>query len=211
MGLFDDIKDMEDTFTSLIDGSFTNAISEAMRDNKINQKRPGIETLTFMRFPAGKAEEVRKIKTGLFGGGTKKKLADSIEDGRTTYAEVLAVARSLRSVEVGSDRDPKFDRREYFYKIAAPDGTILREDIPALAKEFAVTFEYNNGDSASETGKADKVNPDGYLHMFLVRYFLKDDEHYVLLTRDQFEDLSFLVKHAGSFWHYAEDGVDYKW
>ena len=103
-----------------------------MRDNKINQKRPGIETLTFMRFPA-------------------------------------------------------------------------------LAKEIAVTFEYNNGDSASETGKADKVNPDGYLHMFLVRYFLKDDEHYVLLTRDQFEDLSFLVKHAGSFWHYAEDGVAYKW
>ena len=98
---------MEDTFTSLIDGSFTNAISEAMRDNKINQKRPGIEKLTFLRFPA-------------------------------------------------------------------------------LAKEFAVTFEYNNGDSASETGKADKVNPDGYLHMFL-------------------------VKHAGSFWHCPEGGVDYKW
>ena len=211
MGLFDDINDLDNVFSSVASGEFMNGITDSIKEYKINQKRPGIETLTFMRFPAGKAEEVRKIKTGLFGGGTKKKLADSIEDGRTTYAEVLAVARSLRSVEWGSDRDPKFDRREYFYKIAALDGTILREDIPALAKEFAVTFELGNGDSASETGKADKVNPDGYLHMFLVHYFLKDDEHYVLLTRDQFEDLSFLVKHAGSFWHYAEDGVDYKW
>ena len=38
-----------------------------------------------------------------------------------------------------------------------------------------------------------------------------DDEHYVLLTREQFDDLSVLVKYAGSFWHYAEDGVGYRW
>ena len=69
----------------------------------------------------------------------------------------------------------------------------------------------NDGDSASDTGCADKVDPGKYLHMFLLRYYLKDELYFVLLTRDQFENPAPLVKHAGSFWHRTEDGTGYRW
>lgn len=207
MGFFDD----DDFFSKVAGGAFANAFSESMQEYEVNQKHPGIGTLTYTRVPVEKAEEIEKIKTGLFGGGTKKKLAASIREGRTVYTEVLALARTRKSVDRDPDRDPRFDRYEYFYKIATLDGAVIREDVPMMADECAIRFEYNNGDSASETGNADKVDPHGYLHMFLLRYYLKDDEHYVLLTREQFNDLSVLVKYAGSFWHYAEDGVGYRW
>lgn len=109
-----------------------------MQEYEENQKRPGIDTLIFKKVDPAKAEEVRAAKTGLFGGGTKKKLAASIEAGRTTYAEVLALARMNRDIDRSAEKSRFSDLYECYYKIADLDGNVLREDIPAIENEFAV-------------------------------------------------------------------------
>ena len=57
------------------------------------------------------------------------------------------------------------------------------------------------------------VDPAGYQHMFLLNYYLGDDECDVLLTKEQFDTFEELVKNAplGGYYHYLNDGVGYKW
>lgn len=92
-------------------------------------------------------------------------------------------------------------------------GRVLRYDVPMLSDECSIVFRYNDGDSASETGCADVVNPAEYQHMFLLNYFLGDDEYDVLLTKGQFDTFEELVKNEplGGYYHYLNDGVGYKW
>ena len=202
--------DFDGIFDQVVDGLVGAQISDTLKEYDINKNRPSITSLNFVPLPAGKAEEIRNIKTGLFGGGTKKKLAASIEEGRTTYAEVLVLARERRIVE-RSENDPKFNTYWYFYKIADLSGVTMREDVAAIDDDHVISFDYYDGNSASDTGCADKVNPEIYMHMYLLHYYLKDDQYYVLLTKEQMDDLSLLVHHAGNRWHFVEDGVGYKW
>ena len=47
--------------------------------------------------------------------------------------------------------------------------------------------------------------------MYVLHYYLKDDQYYVALTKEEFEDLTLFVKFAGSRHHFVEDGVGYSW
>ena len=55
------------------------------------------------------------------------------------------------------------------------------------------------------------VDPGSYRHMYLVCYYLGDDQHFVLLTKEQLEDMTLLMNNAGSRFLYTEDGVGYRW
>ncbi len=77
MGTFDLDGIFEKAFDKLVD----DLLSGAIGDYNINKNRPSVTTLEFRPVPAKKAEEIRNVKTGLLGGGTKKQLAASI-DGR---------------------------------------------------------------------------------------------------------------------------------
>ncbi len=73
MGFFDDaFEALENNMMKQLEGSF--------EELKINQKRPGIDTLPFRPVPAAVAGEIRQAKAGLFGGGTRNKLAAGIEE-----------------------------------------------------------------------------------------------------------------------------------
>ena len=197
-------------FDQVVDGLVGDQISDTLKEYDLNKNRPSITSLNYVPLPAEKAEEIRNVKTGLFGGGVKKKLAASIEDGRTTYAEVLVLGREHRMVEK-SENDPKFNTYRYFYKIADLNGVVIREDVAAIDDDHVIAFDYFDGNSASDTGCPDRVDPEIYIHMYMLHYYLKDDQYYVLLTKEQMEDMSLLIKHAGRRWHFVEDGVGYKW
>ena len=77
--------------------------------------------------------------------------------------------------------------------------------------KYALTLELNGGNSSSATGNADKVDPNEYEHMYLLHYYIKDNQHYVLLTKEQFDDMSALVNNADSNYLFVEDGVGYEW
>ncbi len=96
-------------------------------------------------------------------------------------------------------------------KVADLNGNVIREDVSAIDDNYVITFAYNHGDSASDTGCPDKVNPGVYQHAYILHYYLKDEQFYVLITKEQFEDMPLLVKYAGTRWHFVEDGVGYKW
>lgn len=70
MGLFD----IDNMLSNAMDEMFGSVMKGAMAEYEENRKRPGIETLIFKSVPAKKAEEIKNVKTGLFGGGTKKSL-----------------------------------------------------------------------------------------------------------------------------------------
>ena len=91
------------------------------------------------------------------------------------------------------------------------NGNVIREDVPMIDDKYSIALEYNNGDSASQTGCADVVDPGSYRHMYLVCYYLGDDQHFVLLTKEQLEDMTLLMNNAGSRFLYTEDGVGYRW
>lgn len=206
MGTLDLDGIFEKAFDKLVDDQLSGAIS----DYNINKNRPSVTTLEFHPVPAKKAEEIRNVRTGLFGGGTKKQLAASIDEGKTTFAEVLVLAKEKRVVD-RSDDHPELNTLRYFYKVADLNGDVIREDVSAIADDYVINFECNNGDSATDTGSPDKVNPEAYTHAYILHYYLKDEQFYVLLTKEQFEDMPLLVKYAGTRWHFVEDGVGYKW
>lgn len=201
--------DFDDNFFKIADGLLGGEFTKNMADYNVNQKRPSITTLSFSSVPESKVEEIKNVKTGLFSGGNKKKLMASILEGRTTYAEVLILAREDRIVD--RSEDPRNNRHKFFYKVADIRGNVIREDVPGPDDRYAVTLELNGGNSASETGCADKVDPSGYMHAYVIHYYLKDDQYYVLLTKEQWEDMSIFVNNAGASWHFVEDGVGYKW
>ncbi len=201
---------IDNIFNGFVDAYMGDELSKALEEAKVNQHRKSITDISFAPVPTERTETLRSVKTGFFGGGTKKKLIDSFENGRTTYAEVLVLARCLRVTDRDDD-DPGNNSYNYFYKVADLEGNVIREDVPALENEYAIGFSCNKGDSASETGSPDKVDPSNYLHMYVLHYYLKDDQYYVALTKEEFEDLTLFVKFAGSRHHFVEDGVGYSW
>ena len=201
--------DLEKIFSELIEGMMEEAVTEALKEAEKNNRLPSVDSLVFTPLPAERGRELMNKKTGLFTGGARKKLAASIEEGRTAFSEVLVLARLRRLVDRSENR--RFNTWKYYYKVADLNGNVIREDLPLMDDEFAFSFELNNGSSASDTGCPDRVPPRGYPHMFVLHYYLKDDQYYVLLTGEQLEDLSVLVKYAGSRFHCPEDGVGYKW
>ena len=190
---------MSSIFDELSGSVFSSLLEQAEK----NQQYPSIAQLHFTPVPAEKAEGLKQVKVGLLGGGTKRKFIAGIEEGRTTYAEVLALASE--SVIVRRARNPRDHLRQIYYKVAALNGTVLRESVPAIDKEHAVQL------AVSDTGCADVVDPGKYMHMFIVNYYLRDDMHCVLLSREQFDDMAPLMIHAGSFYHHTETGAGYKW
>lgn len=208
MGLFD----IEGGF-KMLENSMMEEFASAMEEYQENQKYPSITTLPFIPVPLTKAEELRKTKKGFFGwglfGGDKEAFIASIEEGRTTYAEVLVLARKYRIVEWADD--PVNNTYEYYYRVADLKGNVMREDVPVIDDQYAVRLAYNSGNSSSDTGCAEVVDPSGYPHMFIVHYYLKDDQYYVLLTKEQFDDMKVLMDHAGYYYLHLEDGVGYRW
>ncbi len=201
---------MNGIFGKAFDKLYEDQLSKALGEYNINKDRPSVTTLEFRPVPSQKAEEIRNVRTGLFGGGTKKKLAASLEEGKTTYTEVLVLAKERRVVDRDDD-NPELNTLKYFYKVADLNGNVIREDVPAIEDGYDISFECNSGNSASDTGSPDKVNPEAYMHAYIMHYYLKDDQYYVLLTKEQFEDMPLLVKHAGNRWHFVEDGTGYRW
>lgn len=208
MGLFD----IEGGF-KMLENSMMEEFASAMEEYQENQKYPSITTLPFIPVPLTKAEELRKTKKGFFGwglfGGDKEAFIASIEEGRTTYAEVLVLARKYRIVKWADD--PVNNTYEYYYRVADLKGNVMREDVPVIDDQYAVRLAYNSGNSSSDTGCAEVVDPRGYPHMFIVHYYLKDDQYYVLLTKEQFDDMKVLMDHAGYYYLHLEDRVGYRW
>ncbi len=201
---------MDGIFGKMVDNMFGDEIRGALKEAEENKDRPGVTTLSFVPIPSSRAEEIKKAKVGLFDIFKKKNLINSIEEGRTTYSEVLVLARCYKVID-RDEEDPRFSTYKYYYKIADPDGNVICEDVPVLDDEYAVSFELNNGDSASDTGCPDKVDPAGYEHMILINYYLKDSPYYVLVSKEQFNDLSVLARYAGCLYHYTREGVGYRW
>ena len=197
---------LSDMFDEFVEG----AISNALKEYEYNQRYPSVTSLNFVQLPSEKANELMGVKTGLFGRGTKKEFIKSVEDGSATYTEVVALARTYRVVD-RSVRDSRFCTYKYFYKVADTEGNVIREDVPMIDDKYALTLELNGGNSSSATGNADKVDPNEYEHMYLLHYYIKDNQHYVLLTKEQFDDMSALVNNADSNYLFVEDGVGYEW
>ena len=194
--LFDSRFEKFDEMTeSLLDG--------AMKKYEENQKYPSLYSYPFTPVPSIRANELKAVRMGLFGGSTKKAFIAAIENGKTAYLEVLVLSQVSRVVRRGEN--PRFNTRKYFYKVADLAGNVIREDVPIIDDESV--FEL----PAVETGCADVVEPALYPHAFIVNYYLMDDSHYVLLSEKQFDNLAALMKHAGSFYHRPEDGVGYQW
>ena len=107
--------------------------------------------------------------------------------------------------------DPVNNTYEYYYRVADLKGNVMREDVPVIDDQYAVRLAYNSGNSSSDTGCAEVVDPRGYPHMFIVHYYLKDNQYYVLLTKEQFDDMKVLMDHAGYYYLHLEDGVGYRW
>ena len=206
MGSFNFGDTLSDMFNGYVDGK----ISGLLKEYEYNQKYPSVTSLEFARLPAGKADELEKVKTGLFGKGVKKQFIKSVEDGSAVYTEVVALARNYKVVD-RSTEDARYYTSKYFYKIADMQGNVIREDVPMIDDQYALTLELNGGNSSSNTGNADKVDPSEYERMYLLRYYIKDSQHYVLLTKDQFDDMTPLVNNADNNYLYCEDGVGYEW
>ena len=195
---------MPNFFDETFDGLVENLTQKASTEYLINQKYPSIESLSFSPLPPEVLEELRMAKTGLFGGRTKKKLIAGIEAGRTDYVEVLAIAKNKKWLDLGPERDP--DNWNYFYRVAALDGTVQREDIPAMGDRCA-----NDDVFPGKTGCAEIVDPDGYPHMLILHYYLSENPFYVILSKEQFEHLETFVKCAGTYYHRLHDGLGYLW
>ncbi len=219
MGIFDEafkeleggmIKEIIENKFNEIENGMVKEMDGYLKEYEINRKRPSIETLPFQPLPRSKAEDLKKAKVGLFGGGTRKKLIAGIEEGRTCYAEVLVIARANKIVD-RSEVDPRNNIWRYHYKVADLNGVVMNEDVTMMDERYDISFKYNSGDSASETDCSDVVDPSAYQHMFILYYYLKDDQYCVLITKEQMEDLSVLVKWAGDRFHFTNDGVGYWW
>ncbi len=214
----------DDEISKAMNGIFDNInqaamgmMSEGMKEYEIDQKRPDITSLPYKPIPAEQIEAVKKSKAGLFKGGFKKKLIASMEDGRTKYAEVLVLARFNKIVRSSDEFEHDPDRRSsiycMYYKIADLTGRVIRYDVPMLDDDHFVVFNYNTGDSASETGNQDTVDPGIYQHMILLQYYLNDDQNFVLLTKEDFEHLNIMIDNLkfGGYYHILGDGVGHKW
>ncbi len=202
--------DFSATLTNMFDGFVENAVGNAILEYNENLKYPSITSLSYAQVPDSMAKELANAKTSLFGLGVKKHFLESIVEGKTSYAEVLVLARTHRVVD-RSQHDSSCVTYQYFYKIADLEGNVLREDVPMIDDKYSLTLEMNGGNSSSDTGNADQVDPYEYKHMFLLQYDIKGNQHQVLLTEDQFEDMSLLIRYADSNYLYAEDGVGYIW
>ncbi len=206
-----DLFSMADDFFENITETLKEEVSESMAEYEVNKKRPSITTLDYTRVSADRGEELKGAKVGFFKNGFKKKLAESIIEGKTEFAEVLVLARAKKVID-RSEKTRNVTYR-YFYKIADLKGTVIRCDLPYLDDENPLNFRYYGGNSDSETGNVDVVDPENYRHMFVLHYCLGDDQNYVLLTREQLSDLEILADNVpfGGYDHALGDGVGHKW
>ncbi len=147
-----------ETLTNLFDGYVEGMLSNAIKEYEYNQRYPSVTSLNYVRIPEEKANELMGVKTGFFGRNTKKEFIKSVEDGSATYAEVIALARTHRVVD-RSVTDSRLCTYKYFYKIADTEGNVIREDVPMIDDKYSISLEINGGDSSSDTGNADKVDP----------------------------------------------------
>lgn len=214
MSLFDGLDNIVNNMYSQVEADMMSQVAVLLKEAQINQKRPSITSLPFAPVPVKNVENIKKTNTGffglkLFGGGKKDQFVASVESGRTTYAKVLVLAGNRRVVN--EPDDPVNNVYKSFYKLADLNGTVIREDVPEIDDEYNLALPYNVGNSEGATGSADVVDPKAYLHAIVVHYYLKDEQFYVLLTKEQFDDMTALGNNLGNYWHFAEDGVGYKW
>ncbi len=208
----DEINKMMDEMFKGYEEQAMAALSEGLKEYEKDQTRPCITKLPYKPIPALTVENIKNTRMGLFKGGFKKKLLSSIEDGRTKYTEVLLLARAEKLLGT-HHTDYRENQYRMFYKIADLDGNVVRYDVQMVVGVQSFDFPYINGDSASDTGCADVVDPNGYQHMILLQYYIEDDQNFVLMTKEQFETLSDFLKNVPMFGynHATGDGVGFKW
>lgn len=215
MSLFDALDSTVADVFNQMESEMMADFNNDLADYNINKNRPSITALPFRSVPVKNIESLKKANTGffglkLFGAGRKDQFIASVEKGKTTCTEVLVLAGSSRIVD-RSEEVPGNVTYKPFYKVADLNGVVIREDVPVLDDNYVLTLTYSTESAAKGTGCADTVDPNGYLHAYVLHYYLKDDQFYVLLSKEQFEDMALIGDDLGHYWHFVEDGVGYTW
>ncbi len=210
------MQNFDDEISGAMDLLFGNAIENmkgevagALAEYEVNKKRPSITSLEYTKVPIEKIEELKNTKVGFLKNGFKKKLIKAIADGQVEYAEVLAVARTNKIID--RSENPRNNTYVYYYKIADLNGRVIQHDLPMIDDYYSISLDYNENEPIEKIGDVDVVNPSNYQHMYVFHYCFDDDNNYVLLTKEQLNNLGILASRVplGGFYHILGDGVGY--
>ena len=206
MGFFGTLKNMADITK--------NAFEEERAMNLANTERPGIDTLVFSPLPTALASVLENEKGSLFGKGDRKKFIECIREGRATYAKVLGVAESSFEMRNGTDNT----RTAHFAKIATPDGVVLKESIHVFRDNFLDinTSEededaWMNEDYVPPVCNSDTVSTDNRRQLYLLHYYLGNDEQYMIVTEEEFNNPSLLLNELNFPYNCLGDGSGFVW
>ena len=158
-------------------------------------KRPSITTLPFTTLDPklGEESEMNNITnhyTISHYGKDIEQFLKCVKDGKAEIAEAVVVFEKRKTIHYGrNDREANTER--YYYKIADLNGTVYRENIISSNDESEAKFEKTK--TLEEAENPDVVNINDYPHVFVLHYFLENEEYYMAVDEEVLHHFSKII------------------
>lgn len=149
-------------------------------------KRPGIATLPFTTLDSklGEESELNNITNSYtikHYGKDAEQFLKCVKDGKAEIAEVVVVFEYRQTIHHGRN-EREADTERYFYKIADLNGTVYKELIVSSNDEHGAKFEKTL--TLDEATNPDVVDINNYPHVFVLHYFLENEEYYMAVDEE---------------------------
>ena len=158
--------------------------------------RPGIATLPFVTLDPKLGEEsemnniTEKYTIRHFGKDIEQFLK-CVKEGKAEIAEAVVVYETRKVIHYGREEKREADTERYYYKIADLNGTVYRENIVSSNNDREAKFEKQL--TWEEAENPDVVNVNDYPHVFVLHYYLENEEYYMAVDEEVLHHFSKII------------------
>lgn len=160
-----------------------------------DSKRPAIAELPFTTLDPklGEESEMNDIKLSLSMkqyGKDIEQFLKCVKDGKAEIAEAVVVFEKRETIAYGHN-DREADTERFYYKIADLNGTVYKDIIVSSNDEREAKFEKTL--TMDEATNPDVVDVNKYPHVFVLHYFLENEEYYMAVDEEVLHHFSKLI------------------
>jgi len=186
MGFFDKIRaNLEEANRR---GQLINEMKKTSREADLN--RPGIAGLDFKVLDPSIGNDPRYTNSGYIQKLGVDDFLECIRSGRAQYAEVAVV--STRSFIIATEHNTFTDEykttERVYAKVADMNGTVYRETVMTAKNSGESEWPANFWDENYKN--PDTVSVSELQHAYVLHYYIRGTEYYLLADPNEFNDLS---------------------
>ncbi len=157
--------------------------------------RPSIANLPFTTLDPklGEESEMNNITvkyTIKHYGKDIEQFLKCVKEGKAEIAEVVVLFENRKTIHY-AQKEREADTVRFYYKIADLNGTVYKENIVSSNDEREAKFETPL--KPEEAENPDPVDVNNYPHVFVLHYFLEDEEYYMAVDEEVLHHFSKII------------------